>query len=53
MSMGIISNLLSKQIPFVDEAKENIKNAYKEDERPWVVGYSGGKDSTVVVHLVL
>lgn len=49
---GIISNLLSNQIPLVDEAKEHIKKAYKEDNRPWVVGYSGGKDSTVVVQLV-
>ncbi|MGG3563170.1 DNA phosphorothioation system sulfurtransferase DndC [Neobacillus rhizosphaerae] len=52
MSIGIISNMLSKQMSFVDEAKENIKLAYKEDNRPWVVGYSGGKDSTVVVQLV-
>ena len=52
MSNGIISNLLSKQVPFIDEAKESIKKAYKEDDRPWVVGYSGGKDSTVVVQLV-
>lgn len=52
MSNGIISNLLSKQMPFVNETKEHIKKAYKEDNRPWVVGYSGGKDSTVVVQLV-
>lgn len=52
MSMGIISNLLTKQMPYVDAAKEHIKKAYKEDNRPWVVGYSGGKDSTVVVQLV-
>ena len=25
---------------------------YKEDETPWVVGYSGGKDSTAVLQLV-
>lgn len=49
---GIISNLLSKQMSIVDHAKEHIKLAYKEDNRPWVVGYSGGKDSTVVVQLV-
>ncbi|MGD6943932.1 DNA phosphorothioation system sulfurtransferase DndC [Cytobacillus gottheilii] len=49
---GIISNLLSKQMSIVDDAKEHIKRAYKEDNRPWVVGYSGGKDSTVVVQLV-
>ncbi|MCM3243171.1 MULTISPECIES: DNA phosphorothioation system sulfurtransferase DndC [Cytobacillus] len=52
MTNGIISNLLSKNMPYVEEAKEHIKKAYKEDNRPWVVGYSGGKDSTVVVQLV-
>jgi DNA sulfur modification protein DndC len=52
MGIGIISKMLSKQIPFVDAAKENIKSAFKEDDRPWVVGYSGGKDSTVVVQLI-
>lgn len=49
---GIISNLLSKKMSIVDNTKEHIKKAYKEDDRPWVVGYSGGKDSTVVVQLV-
>lgn len=52
INTGIISNLLSKEIPLVNEAKQLIKRAYKEDNRPWVVGYSGGKDSTVVVQLV-
>jgi DNA sulfur modification protein DndC len=52
MTIGIISNLLSKQVSFVEEAKKQIKGAYKEDNHPWVVGYSGGKDSTVVVQLV-
>jgi len=32
--------------------KEQIKEVYLMDSRPWVVGYSGGKDSTVVVQLV-
>ncbi|MGD6873729.1 DNA phosphorothioation system sulfurtransferase DndC [Sutcliffiella horikoshii] len=49
---GIISNMLSKQMPYVEAAKDHIKAAYKEDSHPWVVGYSGGKDSTVVVQLV-
>ena len=52
MSSGIISNLLSNEKSIVELAKEQIKLAYKEDDRPWVVGYSGGKDSTVVVQLV-
>lgn len=29
-----------------------IVNAYNSDAEPWVVGYSGGKDSTAVVKLV-
>lgn len=33
---------------FVDE----IKELYLSDEIPWVVGYSGGKDSTAVLQLV-
>lgn len=49
---GIISNLLSKESPQIDATKEQIKYAYKKDNRPWVVGYSGGKDSTVVVQLI-
>lgn len=34
------------------EAKELIKEVYLADNRPWVVGFSGGKDSTAVVQLV-
>src|SRR5690606_28330913 len=49
---GIISNLLTKENSIIENAKKQIKEAYKVDNRPWVVGYSGGKDSTVVVQLV-
>lgn len=49
---SIISNLLSNEMPIIDDAKKRIKEAYREDNRPWVVGYSGGKDSTVVVQLI-
>lgn len=31
---------------------DEIKFVYKSDNRPWVIGYSGGKDSTVLTHLV-
>lgn len=31
---------------------EEMKIVYKNDNRPWVIGYSGGKDSTTVVQLV-
>ena len=38
--------------PLVEGLLEEIKHVYRSDNRPWVIGYSGGKDSTVVVHLV-
>ena len=31
---------------------DEIQYVYLSDKRPWVIGYSGGKDSTVVTHLV-
>ena len=36
---------------FEDIIKE-IMIVYKHDSRPWLIGYSGGKDSTLVVSLV-
>lgn len=36
----------------LDELTEEIKYVYQSDKRPWVIGYSGGKDSTTVVELV-
>lgn len=31
---------------------EEIQNVYLSDSRPWIIGYSGGKDSTTVVQLI-
>lgn len=36
----------------IEEIIEEIKYVYQSDNRPWVIGYSGGKDSTTVVELV-
>ena len=36
----------------IKKIKDQIKKIYLEDEIPWVVGYSGGKDSTAVTQLV-
>lgn len=36
----------------IEALKEEVKALYLEDEIPWVVGYSGGKDSTAVLQLV-
>lgn len=37
-----------------EELVENIVRAYRDDSQnyPWIVGFSGGKDSTLVAHLV-
>ena len=34
------------------EIFEEIQNVYLGDNRPWIIGYSGGKDSTCLVQLV-
>ena len=36
----------------VNNLCEIIKKLYQEDDIPWVVGYSGGKDSTATLQLV-
>ena len=41
---------LSKKM--IDETTKLIQDVYLSDSRPWVIGYSGGKDSSCVVQLV-
>lgn len=36
----------------LQETMERIQKVYLSDSRPWVIGYSGGKDSSCVVQLV-
>lgn len=36
----------------IDKALEQIQYLYQCDSIPWVVGYSGGKDSTAILQLV-
>lgn len=38
--------------PKVNELIKTIQHVYLSDNRPWIIGYSGGKDSTVVLQLV-
>lgn len=35
------------------EIKDEMKRVYLHDKRPWMIGYSGGKDSTLLCQLVL
>lgn len=37
----------------IEHTKQLIREQYDADERPWVVAYSGGKDSTLVLQLVM
>lgn len=36
----------------VDGLMETVRNLYLADDIPWVIGYSGGKDSTATLQLV-
>ena len=36
----------------IDEIYEEIQKVYLSDDRPWIIGYSGGKDSSVALQLV-
>ena len=38
--------------PTINNLLEEIRELYCADDIPWVVGYSGGKDSTAVLQLV-
>ena len=36
----------------LDDIYEEIRQTYLSDDRPWVIGYSGGKDSTTTLQLI-
>jgi len=36
----------------VQEIYAEVRDLYLSDHRPWIVGYSGGKDSTTVVQII-
>lgn len=36
----------------IKELSEEIRELYQADEVPWIIGYSGGKDSTAVLQLI-
>lgn len=38
--------------PTFADLEASIRQAYARDERPWVIGYSGGKDSTCALQLI-
>ena len=36
----------------IDDIYEEIRDVYQSDDRPWVIGYSGGKDSSTTLQLI-
>jgi len=46
------SKILEKIFEVTDLIKEEIKEQYLEDNIPWVIGFSGGKDSTAILQLI-
>ena len=55
-SLPIVSKQTKEKSVFesttLDELYESVREIYLEDDRPWVIGYSGGKDSTATLQLV-
>ncbi|NBP02144.1 MAG: DNA phosphorothioation system sulfurtransferase DndC [Proteobacteria bacterium] len=43
---------LSESASKYEEIKNQLKELYQQDPRPWLVGFSGGKDSTLVASLI-
>jgi len=46
-----IKNAVIADKPIIDLINE-IQNVYSNDERPWIIGFSGGKDSTTILSLI-
>jgi DNA sulfur modification protein DndC len=47
---SITGSTLSRE--FLDSRYEEIRRVYLSDRRPWVIGYSGGKDSTTALQMI-
>lgn len=50
--MGLLDEIITENDK-IKNSKSNIMKLYQSDNRPWVIGYSGGKDSTTVLQLVV
>lgn len=49
--MGLLDNINVDSL--VRETKEKIKRVYLQDNMPWIIGYSGGKDSTCTTQIII
>jgi DNA sulfur modification protein DndC len=50
---GLVSdNKLEISTSEINRITKEIQDLYLRDQRPWIIGYSGGKDSTAVAQLI-
>ncbi len=49
--MGLLDKIDIKTL--VAETKARIKRVYLQDDMPWIIGYSGGKDSTCTTQIII
>lgn len=49
-SQETVKSVFERKSP--NEIYEDVRSAYFSDERPWIIGYSGGKDSTTALQVV-
>lgn len=49
--MGLLDNINVDSL--VTDTKERIKRVYLQDDMPWIIGYSGGKDSTCTTQIII
>ena len=54
--LALSTGYFQKKVHMADTTYKNIINTltqlYMEDDRPWLVGFSGGKDSTMLASLI-
>ncbi len=48
-----LTNILEQKGKKYRDAIDRAKRVYLQDDRPWIIGYSGGKDSTATCTVVL
>ena len=44
---------LEDKFQVFEDIIEEMLFVYRHDDRPWLIGYSGGKDSSLLVSLVI
>jgi len=52
MTIGLPKETSVFDVKSIEDIYEEIREVYKKHQRPWVVGFSGGKDSTATLQAV-